>query len=161
MKTLKLFLSAAIVMSLAACGNGGKSASTSESNSFDTIVTTTESSDFNSDVSSESADAEYAVESAESPESDIESADVQESAGSEDWDALLRSYEQYVDKYIAYMKKAAKGDMSALSEYPALLEKAQDLDEKLKNAEGEMSASQWKKYGKISMKMFKAAGEMR
>lgn len=161
MKALKLFLSAAIVMSLAACGNGGKSTSTSESNSFDTIVTTTESSDFSSDASSESADAEYAVESAESPESAIESADVQESAGSEDWDGLLQNYEQYVDKYIALAKKAVKGDMSALSEYPALLEKAQELDEKLKNAEGEMSVSQWKRYGKISMKMLKAAGEMR
>ncbi len=79
---------------------------------------------------------------------------------SEDWDALLNSYEQYVDKYISYMKKAAKGDMSALSEYPALMEKAQEFSNKMKNAESSMSASQWAKYNEITQKMLKAAQEM-
>lgn len=79
---------------------------------------------------------------------------------SEDWDALLNSYEQYVDKYISYMKKAAKGDMSALSEYPALMQKAQEFSDKMKNAESSMSASQWAKYNKITQKMLKAAQEM-
>jgi hypothetical protein len=79
---------------------------------------------------------------------------------SEDWDALLNSYEEYVDKYISYMKKAAKGDMSALSEYPALMEKAQEFSDKMKNAESSMSASQWAKYNEITQKMLKAAQEM-
>lgn len=79
---------------------------------------------------------------------------------SEDWDALLNSYEQYVDKYISYMKKAAKGDMSALSEYPALMEKAQKFSDKMKNAQSNMSASQWAKYNEITQKMLKAAQEM-
>ena len=87
--------------------------------------------------------------------------DSYESAGSEDWDALLRSYEQYVDKYISYMKKAANGDMSALAEYPALMEKAQEFSDKMKDAEGYMSASQWARYNKITMKMLEAANEMR
>lgn len=79
---------------------------------------------------------------------------------SEDWDALLESYEEYVDKYISYMKKAAKGDMNALSEYPALLEKAQEFSEKMQNAQGVMSSSQWSRYIKITNKMTKAAQEM-
>lgn len=79
---------------------------------------------------------------------------------SEDWDALLESYEEYVDKYISYMKKAAKGDMNALSEYPALLEKAQEFNEKMQNAQGVMSSSQWSRYIKITNKMTKAAQEM-
>lgn len=83
------------------------------------------------------------------------------SSGSQDWDALLNSYEQYVDKYISYMKKAAKGDMSALAEYPALMEKAQEFSEKMENAQGDMSASQWARYMKITNKMTKAAQEMR
>jgi hypothetical protein len=82
------------------------------------------------------------------------------SSGSEDWDDLLQSYEQYVDKYISYLKKASKGDMTALSEYPALMQKAQEFSDKMKNAQSNMSASQWAKYNKITMKMLEAAQEM-
>ena len=79
---------------------------------------------------------------------------------SQDWDALLNSYEEYVNKYISYVKKAAKGDMDALTEYPALMNKAQELGDKMKGAKGNMSASQWERYNKITMKMAKAAQEM-
>lgn len=82
------------------------------------------------------------------------------SSGSENWDELLDSYENYVDKYISYVKKAAKGDMTALTEYPSLMKKAQDFSEKLQNAQGEMSASQWARYNKITMKMANAAQEL-
>lgn len=82
------------------------------------------------------------------------------SSGSEDWDDLLKSYEEYVDKYISYVKKASKGDMTALSEYPALMRKAQEFSDKMKNAESSMSASQWARYNKITMKMLEAAQNM-
>lgn len=97
------------------------------------------------------------ISSEENDEDEI--SDASES-DSEDWDALLESYEEYVDKYISYMKKAAKGDMNALSEYPALLEKAQEFSEKMQNAQGVMSSSQWSRYIKITNKMTKAAQEM-
>ncbi len=93
-------------------------------------------------------------------ENDGDDESTSSSSDSEDWDALLDSYERYVDKYIAYAKKAAKGDMSAFSEYPALLEQAQEYSEKLQNAKGEMSAAQWDRYNKITMKMANAAQEM-
>lgn len=86
--------------------------------------------------------------------------DMSSSSGSEDWDAVLESYEKYVDKYVSYVKKAAKGDMTALAEYPSLMEKAQEFSDKLQNAKGDMSASQWTRYNNISMKMMKAAQEM-
>ena len=76
---------------------------------------------------------------------------------SNDWDALLDSYERYVDKYISCMKKAANGDMSALSEYPSLLEEAQEYSEKLQNAQGEMTSAQWNRYLKITNKLANAA----
>ena len=82
------------------------------------------------------------------------------SSGSQDWDALLNSYEQYVDKYISCVKKAAKGDMSAMSEYPALMEKAQEFSDKMEGAQGDMSASQWARYMRITNKMAKAAQQM-
>lgn len=82
------------------------------------------------------------------------------SSGSQDWDALLDSYEEYVDKYISYVRKAAQGDMSALSEYPSLMEKAQEFSEKMQNAQGDMSSSQWSRYMRITNKMTQAAANM-
>ena len=82
------------------------------------------------------------------------------STGSENWDALLKSYEEYVDKYISYLKKASKGDMTALSEYPALMRKAQEFNDKMKSAKSDMSVSQWARYNEITMKMLDAAKEM-
>ena len=81
------------------------------------------------------------------------------STSSADWDSMLDSYEQYVNKYIALLKKAAEGDMTALAEYPALMEKAQECSKKMENAQGDMSASQWARYMKITKKMAKAAQE--
>lgn len=88
---------------------------------------------------------------------DDETVNESSSLGSEDWDSLLTTYEQYVNKYISLMKKAANGDMDALSEYPSFMEKAEELSNKMENAQGEMSPSQWARYNEISMKMMQAA----
>ena len=114
-----------------------------------------DSSDWDSDSSSSDDD-----ESSSSDDDDDTDSYSSSSSGSQDWDALLNSYEQYVDKYISYMKKAAKGDMSALSDYPALMEKAQDLSNKMSGAQGDMSAAQWARYMKITNKMTQAAANM-
>ena len=74
---------------------------------------------------------------------------------------MLDSYEEYVDNYISLLKKAANGDRSAMAEYPALMKKAQEFGNEMKNAQGSMSASQLARYTKISTKMLKAAQEMR
>ena len=79
------------------------------------------------------------------------------SASSQDWDAMLDSYEEYVDKYISLLKKAGEGDMTAMTEYPALMSKAQEFCDKMENAKGSMSASQLVRYTKITEKMLKAA----
>ena len=50
--------------------------------------------------------------------------------------------------------------MTALTEYPSLMEKAQDLSSKLQNAHGNMSSAQWARYNKITLKMASAAKEM-
>ena len=143
MKPLRLSLFAAIVMSLVACGNVGKSTSAFEL----------------AEAALESVDAQDSVDAQESVDTQ-ESVDAQEVEGSEDWDTLLQSYEQFVDKCIVLVKKAAKGDMSALLDYPALLQKTQELGEKLENAKGEMPASQLERFTKIHMKMLKATEEM-
>jgi hypothetical protein len=73
---------------------------------------------------------------------------------------LLSSYEEYVDEYISFAKKAAKGDVRAIAKYPSLLKKAKALEEDLDEAKGDLSASQLARYNKISMKMLKAAEEL-
>ena len=51
------------------------------------------------------------------------------STSSADWDSMLDSYEQYVNKYIALLKKASNGDMTAMAEYAGLMQKAQELSD--------------------------------
>ena len=55
------------------------------------------------------------------------------------------------------MKKAQQGDMTALTEYPALLEKANDFGSKLSSASSDLSTSQMARYTKITAKITKAA----
>ena len=117
-----------------------------------------DSEGYSSVSTDDTSDDESSISSDDDEESSYSSSS--SSSGSQDWDALLNSYEQYVDKYISYVKKAAKGDMSALAEYPSLMQKAQDFSEKMEGAQGEMSASQWARYMKITNKMTKAAAEM-
>lgn len=74
-----------------------------------------------------------------------------------DFDTWLDSYEEYVDKYIAFMKKAKNGDASAMSEYPRLLESANKFSSKISSAKGNLSPSQWSRYMKIQQKMLQAA----
>lgn len=78
----------------------------------------------------------------------------------EDWDALLNSYDEYVEKYNSYIKKAVEGDISALSEYPALLEKAQELSSKLEKSKNDISATQWARYMEITNKITQIALDM-
>ena len=111
-----------------------------------------------SSSSSESSD-DSSVSSDDS--SDDDKSTSRSSTASADWDSMLNSYEQYVNKYIALVKKASNGDMTAMAEYAGLMQKAQELSDKMNGAQGDMSASQWARYMKITTKMTKAAQEMR
>ena len=75
------------------------------------------------------------------------------STSSENWDAVLDSYESYIDQYIALYKKAQAGDMSAMSEYATFMEKAAELSEKLSNAKSDMSSAQMSRFVKLQAKL--------
>lgn len=83
--------------------------------------------------------------------------DISSSKSSTNWDAVLNEYESYVNQYIALMKKVQKGDVSAMSEYPKMLEKAERLSDKLEDAEDEMTSTQLSRYMKITNKLANAA----
>jgi hypothetical protein len=83
-------------------------------------------------------------------------------SGSEDWDEMLDDYEEYVDEYIKFFKKAMKGDNSAMSDYPAMMEKAIALQTSMGNAQSnnELSTTQIQRMMKIQTKMTNAALEI-
>ncbi len=80
-------------------------------------------------------------------------------SGSSNWDKVLDEYENYIDQYIALYKKAQNGDISAMSDYAKMLEKAESYTEKLSQAEGSMSASQMSRYVKLTGKLSSAFTE--
>lgn len=112
------------------------------------------------EVNSSESNSGYSDSDSSSFDDDAET-ESSSSSGSEDWDSILDSYEEYVDKYISLAKKAANGDASAMSEYAELAEEAQELSSKLSNAKGELSSSQLSRYTKITQKMASAAQQMR
>ena len=79
---------------------------------------------------------------------------------SNEWDTILKDYEKFIDQYIVLYKKAAKGDMSAMSEYPGIMNKANNLGNKLANAKGNLTSSQLSKYTKLQEKLVKAASSL-
>lgn len=166
MKIINYFSIAILSISLASCGGEKKSNDNAEINvkSGDSEVSeymgNTSAYEENEEYYSSSDENDSYYDDNDSYYDDNENSNLNSSSGSQDWDALLNSYEQYVDKYISYIKKAAKGDMSAMAEYPALMEKAQEFSEKMANAQGDMSASQWARYMKITNKVTEAAKNM-
>jgi len=80
--------------------------------------------------------------------------------GSENWDALLKSYEDYIDNYIKLMKKAKGGDLTAMASYAEYMQKAMDLQEKIEEAKGDLSVSQAAQFVKLQSKMLKVVGEL-
>jgi len=77
-----------------------------------------------------------------------------------DWDTVLKNYEEFVDKYIDMVKKAQKGDVSAMMEYVTYMEKASDLAIKLETAYDELTPAQMAKFLKLQTKLANAVAEL-
>ena len=92
-----------------------------------------------------------------SADASVAATDSKSSENSENWDAVLDSYENYVNQYIKLMKKAQAGDVSAVAEYASMMEKAEDLSNKLEKAEDSLSSAQLARYTKITQKLASAA----
>ncbi len=75
-------------------------------------------------------------------------------------DATIASYEKFVNKYIACVKKVKGGDMTAAVELAKLAKQAEDIQKKLEKQADEMTEAQAAKLVKLSEKMLKAAQEM-
>lgn len=146
-RNLQLAIVAVIALSLTSCGNK----KTEKETSFDeTIVNETTGSEIE----------EIVDEPADNHSEEIKEV-VTISKGGEDWDAYLKSYEEFINQYIKLLEKSKSGDMSALMEYAGYMEKASDLQEKMEKAKSELSPAQMTKFLKLQNKLIKAASEMK
>jgi len=84
------------------------------------------------------------------------------SEGGKDWDKMLDDYEEYVDEYIKFYKKAIEGDLSALSLYSSIMEKATKLQTSMLDAQNndELNIMQIQRMIEIQLKMSTAILEM-
>jgi hypothetical protein len=71
-------------------------------------------------------------------------------------DKLLTDYEKFVNDYVALAKKAAAGDVSALSKAVPLMEKAEKLEEQLDDVSDNLTPAQTAKLLKIQGKFLNA-----
>ena len=135
----------AVVLALVSCGNSKTEREDSSNAALEML----------DDVASQT---EQALDDA----SEETSYDEEESASSngEDWDALLDSYEEYVDMYVSLLKKASSGDLSAVSEYTSYMSKAQEVSQKMADATSKLSPAQLSRFNKINQKMLQAAQNM-
>lgn len=104
-------------------------------------------------------ETETASSSSASSDNSSSSDEKVSSGSSEDFDKMLDDYDEYVTEYIKFYKKAMKGDQDALSEYPAMMEKATNLSESMQKAQNnnELTAKQINRMVKIQTKMLQAA----
>ena len=75
-------------------------------------------------------------------------------------DEALDSYEDYVDQYLKFLKKASNGNASAMSEYLALMQKAIKMQQKIQGMSNDFTTKQMTRMMKIQIKMTNAALEM-
>ena len=78
-------------------------------------------------------------------------------SANEDFDKMLDDFDTYVDDYVKLYKKSLTGDMDAISEYPALLEKAESLQQSIEKAQQnkQLTSAQIKRLTAIQTKMAK------
>lgn len=84
----------------------------------------------------------------------------QATASSDNWDSILNQYEQYVNKYIAAIKKVQNGDATAAADLASLAAKAEKLAAQLQKAEDDMTEEQMARYAKITAKLASAVATM-
>ncbi|MBP3550039.1 MAG: hypothetical protein J6J57_00120 [Alistipes sp.] len=83
-----------------------------------------------------------------------------EASNNTQWDELLDEYEEFIDDYIACMKKANNGDLSAMSEMAELMKDVQDISGKIEKVSSSLTASQASRYSKLMQKLSNAASNL-
>ena len=105
-----------------------------------------------------SDDAEYApYEKGSSDNSSVETSSSDEEVADGDFDEYLDTYEEFCDKYTNLIKRAGEGDADAISEYPEILKKAQELGEKMQKIQDNATPEQIARFAEIQKKFLNSA----
>ncbi len=78
----------------------------------------------------------------------------------ENLDKILDDYEKLIDEYIRLVKAAKAGDSTAMLESVSILERYQDLGERLEKNKEAMTPKQMKKFLRIQKKLLKVAASL-
>lgn len=89
----------------------------------------------------------------DSSDSDAVAPAASSGTSSSSYSEILDEYEDYMKQLQSMMKKASKGDLSAITDYAGLLKKAESLSEKLEGLEDEMTPADLKKLGDLQSSM--------
>ncbi|EFI16551.1 hypothetical protein HMPREF0156_00133 [Bacteroidetes oral taxon 274 str. F0058] len=85
---------------------------------------------------------------------------ISENNGNKNWEKILTDYESYTNQCIKLLKKANSGDVSAMTEYLEVLQKAQDIQESFLEAEDDITTAQMERFVKIQKKLIDATSDM-
>ena len=85
---------------------------------------------------------------------------ISENNGNKNWEKILTDYESYTNQCIKLLKKANSGDVSAMTEYLEVLQKAQDIQESFLEAEDDITTAQMERFIKIQKKLIDATSDM-
>ena len=85
---------------------------------------------------------------------------ISENNGDKNWEKILTDYESYTNQCIKLLKKANSGDVSAMTEYLEVLQKAQDIQESFLEAEDDITTAQMERFIKIQKKLIDATNDM-
>ncbi len=85
---------------------------------------------------------------------------ISENNGDKNWEKILTDYESYTNQCIKLLKKANSGDVSAMTEYLEVLQKAQDIQESFLEAEDDITTAQMERFMKIQQKLIDATSDM-
>ena len=102
--------------------------------------------------------AKYApYEKGSSDNSSVETSSSDEEMADGDFDEYLDTYEEFCNEYTDLLKRAGEGDADAISEYPEILKKAQELGEKMQKVQGYATPEQIARFAEIQKKFLSSA----
>jgi hypothetical protein len=134
-----LILAGITAMTLASCGGSTETIEPGEA--FDDMMETYQQDDEEPEVSSDEDEMEV----------------VDESSASDEWNETLDGYEDYVDDYVALIKKqkADPTDMSIMTEYQELMQKGTEWSTKMSEMSSDFGPEQLTRMQEIQAKLSK------
>ena len=109
-------------------------------------------------IKEDKENAEFEKEMKEMDKKSFSDSISSDSSNINDYDKLLDDYEDYMNEYLTLYRKSLNGDASAMSKYPELMQKAENLQKSLEEADknGQLNDKQMKRLNNLLMEYMDA-----